>query len=443
MSTRYHIFAVCETWLKPDAIFNYDLPDFVHYVFSRQTLARNARRGSGGLIVYVRRDVAKYLSVESTKRSDDRVWFKFSIPGFDLPLYLGIWYIPPKDTTGVSNLFSKWNLLLEELCLFGDRGFVMLMGDFNARIGNTLSHRSHDKVINEYGKQLLDICDAYGLVSLNVNPKFADSGNFTCVTAQGASVVDYALISSDWLHTVNSFVVGDPLEISDHCTIEVTLKSESDHPLLLKKSLTLKQDILMRNESQLEKITPIFKWNNDSQDLLLEILKSGNWRCEELAHIRNEQSINRKVMGLQNLLLNAAIRVGAIVKYFPNKKRTKLNRNQPWFDLDCRDFKKKWKTAVKLWRQTSDNFTFVQMMTAKKEFKSECKRKKVLYSLRFQDRLQQLKKDDSKSFWKLIQGDTKENAKGISENIEMKDWFNHFSRLHDSIEVEVLQPEIT
>ena len=67
----------------------------------------------------------------------------------------------------------------------------MLMGDFNARIGNVLSQNSRDKAINEYGKQLLDICETYGLVALNGHLKFVDSGKFTCVTAQGTSVVDY------------------------------------------------------------------------------------------------------------------------------------------------------------------------------------------------------------------------------------------------------------
>ena len=97
MSARCHIFAVCETWLKPGVVFNYGLPGFEHHVFSRQTLSRNARRGSGGLVVYVRKDLAKYLSIESIKKADDRVWFRFLIPGFHLPLYLGVLYIPPKD----------------------------------------------------------------------------------------------------------------------------------------------------------------------------------------------------------------------------------------------------------------------------------------------------------------------------------------------------------
>ena len=244
---------------------------------------------------------------------------------------------------------------------------------------------------------------------------------------------------------MNSFVVGDPLGISDHCTIEVILKSESDYLQLLEKSQILKQDIMLQSEGQLEEITPIFKWNENKKDLLLDVLNSEVWRCEELSCIRNKKSVSRRITCLQNLLIDTAVRVGAIVKYFPNKKRINpnLRLNQPWFDQDCIDLKKKWKMTVKLWRDSSDSFHFTQMTTAKREFKNICKRKKLLHSLRFQDHLQHLKREDSKSFWKVIQGATKaEKIKGISKNIEMKDWLNHFRRLHNSVEVEDSQPDI-
>ncbi len=53
------------------------------------------------------------------------------------------------------------------------------------------------EIYNNYGKKLADICCIYGIHALN-GRLFNDSkGNFTCVTHNGASVIDYMLASSE------------------------------------------------------------------------------------------------------------------------------------------------------------------------------------------------------------------------------------------------------
>ena len=47
----FSLIFLVETWLKPDSSFHYNLPGYSHIVFCRQSLAKKASRGSGGLIL--------------------------------------------------------------------------------------------------------------------------------------------------------------------------------------------------------------------------------------------------------------------------------------------------------------------------------------------------------------------------------------------------------
>jgi hypothetical protein len=98
-----------------------------------------------------------------------------------------------------------------------------LCGDFNARIGvvedfvdnkfleddkyitPSLDQRySKDHHVNSYGKSLIDLCTSNGMAVFNGRTNGDLLGQFTCQTYNGASVVDYVVIS----HSLLSFVVG-------------------------------------------------------------------------------------------------------------------------------------------------------------------------------------------------------------------------------------------
>jgi hypothetical protein len=96
-------------------------------------------------------------------------------------------------------------------------GNIVLCRDFNARIScenhfilngeskftptyedyktdkNILKRQSRDPKIDQRGKELLDLCNQLRILNGRV---FGDIfGNYTCYTPNGASVVDYVLVS--------------------------------------------------------------------------------------------------------------------------------------------------------------------------------------------------------------------------------------------------------
>ena len=50
-------------------------------------------------------------------------------------LYIGIWYIPPHDTSRVHQVHEMWSAIENEITFLQERGDVIIMGDLNARTG--------------------------------------------------------------------------------------------------------------------------------------------------------------------------------------------------------------------------------------------------------------------------------------------------------------------
>ena len=88
----------------------------------------------------------------------------------------------------------------------------MIIGDLNARIGHwnnaeddsdfndneeVKSRNSRDNYINQFGKILIDFCTTFQCLPLDGNTAGDPDGQYTFVSEQGNSVIDYALVSLD------------------------------------------------------------------------------------------------------------------------------------------------------------------------------------------------------------------------------------------------------
>ena len=266
LSKNYDIILLCETWLKPDSDFNFILPGFVEIVSSRKRLNHRARRGAGGVLMYIRNEFADMVAVEHMEcEIEDRLWIR--IVRNNENVFLGVWYMPPKGTTGFYGSHTYWESLSEELSYLQDRGKVIIAGDFNARTA-TMCPRgmqqrvSQDKATNDFGKYLLDLCNQHELRILNGLVDKEHSCNYTCVTPRGASVVDYVVISNQMLQDVMSFVVNPVTTLSDHCylSVMVNLRKNWDGETTLHRSEVLLLDIEGRCEEVYSQASTGYKY---------------------------------------------------------------------------------------------------------------------------------------------------------------------------------------
>ena len=117
--------------------------------------------------------------------------------------------------------------------MYSQQGEVLLVGDFNARTTNQQASilyckedqnpiwfteednpqwvrcSKDDKVSNHFGEEFLTLRGAFNLIICNGLDKWKRSGNFTCNTYNGASVVDYVICSQSLKEKIYEVKIGE------------------------------------------------------------------------------------------------------------------------------------------------------------------------------------------------------------------------------------------
>ena len=109
-------------------------------------LLKTAKRGSGGITVLVKKQLADYICyIESHKVGI--IWFKIirEQAHAHCDIYLCCLYIPPKDSSRhVLNDEDLFDLLYTGILKYNAIGNVIVCDDLNARCGNLLDHPEYD-----------------------------------------------------------------------------------------------------------------------------------------------------------------------------------------------------------------------------------------------------------------------------------------------------------
>ena len=88
---------------------------------------------------------------------------------------------------------------------------------------------SLDQSVNRYGRSLVNLCISNKLRILNGRVKGDLLGKFTCYKPNGASVVDYAILSNALIKHVIYFSVLPLSFFSCHCPISFAIKTNVFH----------------------------------------------------------------------------------------------------------------------------------------------------------------------------------------------------------------------
>ena len=249
--TKFDFVCLSETWLKEETSFVIDLPGYAHFSFCRPIINHRNKRGAGGLLLYIKKELQEGVRVLPHGKKQDRMWIVLDKTAFVLErdTYVGFFYIPPVTSCNAIQARLQWQTLELEIQQYKHMGDVVVMGDLNARIGllndnivrdtipnnvpctlycvsESLPRVSQDITVNMYGKQLIDICINTGLQIVNGRVG-ADRGigRYTCYTYNGSSVVDYVLAQTGIRERIVSFEVDDLQLHSDHCPILLELNA--------------------------------------------------------------------------------------------------------------------------------------------------------------------------------------------------------------------------
>jgi exonuclease III len=249
--SSYDIVFLYET-MKLDS-YHPDIDGYKYVHYQRSFQHPKSKRPSGGIAVLIKDQLYKSKLVTIVKSMEYVIWLKISQRN-NPELYLGGLYIPPQGSTiNVNSSYSQdiFNEIRADISSFLNKtSYVSICGDLNSRTGELndveaaipgtnsnlidelhdvvssitgtssdwpFHHRqSKDKVVNKYGKELLDLCKSSNLRIMNGYYNADETDVFTCYTPLGQSVVDYLLCTPGVYSVLQKFEIGSKVVESDH-----------------------------------------------------------------------------------------------------------------------------------------------------------------------------------------------------------------------------------
>ena len=197
-----------ETKLMGENKINFE--NYECFCNNRKDMSRTAIYGSGGVSILVKHTVLNefyYVLIEDNY--DGILMYKFVNKKTSTTLLLGVCYLPPYNSSRQSDSNAFYNILLTKIYETSNCDIILIGGDFNGRIGkeqdyipdiDTIPERKAIDTVNpnNQGRDLLEFLFESKLCTTNgrISPDF---DNYTYISTNGKSVVDYMLTSHDCL----------------------------------------------------------------------------------------------------------------------------------------------------------------------------------------------------------------------------------------------------
>ena len=343
--------ALLETWTTARSSINCSDYGSVHQY--RRKPKRRGRPHGGILFLYK----SKYNGFVEKQPSDHEdlliLKIKKEAIGHVTDLYIFVVYVKP-----VSETQSMFDVIERNLEKYSQHGDTVILGDLNARTGhrsdvdsvtanvdvlhlpddvsqscdNVPSRQTCDSVVNERGRELLDLCKTTDHVILNGRFLGDSMGYFTFMNDNGCSVVDYALVGSRIFDHVEYFKVSPLIHLSDHCAIETCLSFNNipNWRTVDNLPMTPHYGKFMCNTGDKEMYC-INLLSNESSDNICEFLSQ--------AYSGDLMGVDNAVLDFQNIVTNAAKATFRHKVPRPNKPRSEKQRKKAankWYDEDAR-----------------------------------------------------------------------------------------------------------
>ena len=336
------------------------IPNFRYHDFPRKFKHRNAPKASGGIGIFIHNDLQLGINITMFHESIIMIKLKAEYFSAQQNIHILCAYFPPADSSYNHNTNSRtdyFNILQEALSSVEPQDEIIICGDLNARTGSLadiveyiegsngalseiLSPHSMsnthevpkrhtvDSVVNDYGKELINVCRSVGLCIMN--GRTADAANnrdFTCYKTIGASVVDYVICKLDSIPLVDKLILLPKRPESDHRPIYCKLK--------LHQKLNNQSEMIQSNAH----VQCQYKWDHRKIAAY-----QNSFDCEEVTNLEyvladklSQKDINGSVLGKTlNEYINSAVK-----NVFQRKRG--INNKFPvnsWFNDECKIAKK-------------------------------------------------------------------------------------------------------
>ena len=447
--SKHDICIFCETWAEDNNIT--PPPGYTYINAFRSKKHKKAKRGSGGVLVLVKKNIQKYISKVAVIK-EHFIWIKISksLTGHTYDTYCCGGYIPPQYSSFYTN--NDIDLIQEldkSIIRFSSLGHILITGDLNARTGTRSDiaqfdekdhgelfsesstkiniRNSRDKVVNTWGRKLLEICDNHNMCIVNGRTVGDFQGKFTFYSTLGNSVYDVTVVDIDYLPKILSFIVHPPNEFSHHCKIETKLSC------LHRETHQTSDDCLIKE--QFNK----FIWEGDiSKSKLLEATSTATFMQKKetfmsLDYDTSSKSVKKATEDIEHLLTDLHMKSCKMKRANKQKKRSNNRMYQPWYSEQCETLRNKIRRSGE--EASKDPFNRkkqAELATAKREYNRLIRRLKREHRKAVISELETLDSENNSDFWPLLQKLRKK--KNSISSVDMDELLSHFKSLLDKPE---------
>jgi hypothetical protein len=207
------VIGIAESHLS--ATTKLDIPGYKWFGQNREKIHPRAKCGSGGVGILVKLFLLEHYDVHILDRSlEGALWVQFKAKSTAGSFNLCVCYLPPERSSRAVNAQDFYDELLKQVHNYQNMAPFIICGDFNSRTGckqdivegvdEVCERHSVDNKCNAHGQCLLEFLLSAGCCMLNGRSVVND---FTCVSSNGMSVVDYCIVPHEHLHTVKNFCI--------------------------------------------------------------------------------------------------------------------------------------------------------------------------------------------------------------------------------------------
>ena len=203
--------------------------------FGKPRKCQNSQRGEGGVGFLVRECLVDEVECITNVNYEESMWMRIRSQRGREALFVGCVYMPT-ESSNASVLDGCYELLKEDVLNFKEKGKVVLLGDFNARVGKSVDM---DDVIGMFGE---DTCNTSGnrLVSFlnEVELVVCNGRTFVCEpewtrvrpSLNQKSIIDYIITDTQVLAGSGKVcVVNTDIGCSDHFLVWLELGLVGKH----------------------------------------------------------------------------------------------------------------------------------------------------------------------------------------------------------------------
>ena len=420
------LLLLTETWVHT-AAEPPTLPTYQCFGLSRPFQA--AGRPAGGVACYVKQHLVKYVSRWKSSRDGSSLWLKIDKNiGLRSDLYLCLAYFCPEKSTFYSheNATEPFeNLTRDIVAAQAQNGNVLLAGDLNARTGTMLDFVTRDEhadipnqslpntedllanvhvrqsldreAPNAFGKQLIAVCQDASLLILNGRVDGDASGQLTCHTHNGSSLVDYFIASPSILDSQPHLHVEPLPPDSDHCPLRLSLPlSNTPKSTQHRQTPSTQLHTLPKAKYQPTRI-------NTFRTTLTSTLASR-------LHDDPSQTITCRATAISECIASAAAHAHGF-----HSGKPQLHRHQPWYDDEIK--------GIRMQLRTLPRFC-TEYAQIQKEYHRIKQRKRRQFRLECQRQLCQEACSNAAAFWRKY---TKKGS--VHGDINPEQWRSAFQVL--------------